>query len=118
MPTIGFVAPLLPGTSQADRDAMASCWTGDRKAAYEDSRRRAGITRESTWLQATPFGDVAVVVLEADDLESAFATLGGSDEPFDAWFRDHIRAIHGISLEDGFPPPELILDYHSGEPAS
>jgi hypothetical protein len=55
MPNIGFVAPLLPGTTQTDRDT---------------------------------------------------------------WFRDHIRSVHGISLEDGFPPPELILDYHSGELAS
>src|SRR5262245_32633570 len=111
MPSIGFVAPLLPEMTQTDRDAMTSCWHGERQAAYEDARRRAGITRESTWIQSTPMGDLAVVYIEADDLEAAFATIGGSDEPFDRWFRDHVRRVHGIALEDGFPPPELILDY-------
>jgi hypothetical protein len=115
MPTIGFVAPLLPGATQTDREVMASCWTGDRRAAYADSRRRAGITRESVWHQSTPLGDVAVIVTEADDLDIAFSTLATSDDPFDKWFRDHVRAVHGFSLEDGFPPPELIFDYHSAE---
>jgi hypothetical protein len=27
------------------------------------------------------------------------------------WFRDHVRDEHGIALEDGFPPPEQILDF-------
>jgi hypothetical protein len=61
---------------------------------------------------------VAVVVIEADDVDVAFRALGTSAEPFDAWFRDHVRNVHGIALEDGFPPPELILDYRSDHSAS
>ena len=110
MPAIAFAAPLLPGKTEPDRLAMASCWHGERQAAYEDSRRRAGITKEAVWIQATPAGDLAVVYLQADDLGAAFKLLGSSDEPFDRWFRDHIRDVHGISLEDGFPPPEQILN--------
>ncbi|HCU94324.1 MAG TPA: hypothetical protein DHU96_17050 [Actinobacteria bacterium] len=113
MPMIGFVAPLLPGMTDADRDAMTSCWKGERKAAYEDARRRAGITREAAWIQSTPMGDLAVVYMEADDLGAALATIGGSSEPFDRWFRDHVRQVHGIRLEEGFPPPELILDFRA-----
>jgi hypothetical protein len=113
MPAIGFVAPLLPGKTDADREAMAACWKGERNAAYEDSRRRAGITRETTWLQTTPMGDVAVVVLEADDIGTAMGALATSTEPFDVWFRDHVQQVHGISLAEGFPPPELILDYQA-----
>ncbi len=113
MPTIGFVAPLLPEMTDAERDAMALCWRGERKAAYEDARRRAGVTRESVWIQPTPMGDFAVVYMEADDIDAAFAVIGRSDEPFDSWFRDHVSAVHGISLEEGFHPPELILDYQA-----
>jgi hypothetical protein len=58
-------------------------------------------------------GDMAVIYLEADDLGTAFATLGGSGEPFDQWFRDHVKDVHGVSLADGMPLPELILDYDS-----
>ncbi len=39
-----------------------------------------------------------------------------SEEPFDRWFRDHVREVHGVDLTAGFPPPEQILDYRA-EPA-
>ena len=117
MPAIGFVLPLLPGKTEADRDAMVSCWRGERRAAYEDARRRAGITREAVWIQAGPTGDVVVVYMEADDLEAAFKTVASSEEPFDRWFRDHVREVHGIALEDGFAPPEQILDFRLGAPS-
>ncbi len=101
MPTIGFVAPLLPEMTDAERDAMALCWRGERKAAYEDARRPAGVTRESVWIQPTPMGDFAVVYMEADDIDAAFAVIGRSDEPFDSWF-ETTSVRPGISLEEGF----------------
>ncbi len=117
MECVGFVLPLVPGMTEVDRTAMTSCWNGERKAAFEDARRRAGITREAVWIQATPQGDVVVVYTEADDLNAAFKAIATSEEPFDRWFRDHVRQVHGVALEDGFRPPEQILDYRS-EPLS
>ncbi len=29
------------------------------------------------------------------------------------WFREQVRDVHGINLEDGFPPPEQILDFRA-----
>jgi hypothetical protein len=37
--------------------------------------------------------------------------LGTSAEPFDRWFRDHVRRVHGIAWDDEFTAPELVLDY-------
>jgi len=111
MPTIGFAAPILPGQTETDRTNMLSCAQGERHDEYVESRRRAGITREATWLQVTPMGDLAVVVIEADDIEAAFKTLATSDEPFDRWFRDAIQEAHGIDLAAGFPLPEQVLDF-------
>jgi hypothetical protein len=111
MPALGFVLPLLPGKTDDDRDAMTSCWRGHRKAAFEASRRRHGITREAVWIQQTPNGDVAVLYLEADDLTAMFKGLAASEEPFDRWFREYVRDVHGVSLEDEFPPPEQVLDF-------
>jgi hypothetical protein len=113
MDTIGFVAPLLPGTTETDRAAMISCWRGERRAAYEASRKRLGITREAVFIQSTPDGDVAVVYWEADDVEAALKGMATSDQPFDRWFRDHVREVHGLIVEDGFPPPEQIMDYRA-----
>jgi hypothetical protein len=52
-----------------------------------------------------------VVYLEADDLATALTILGTSAEPFDRWFRGHVRQVHGIAWEDGFTAPELVLDF-------
>jgi hypothetical protein len=93
------------------RAALASCQSGARTEAYQDGRRRAGIIRETVWIQRGPGGDVAVVYLEADDLAAAFTLLGSSAEPFDRWFRGHVRQVHGIALEEGFTAPELMLDF-------
>jgi hypothetical protein len=114
MQSVAFAVPLLPGQTEADRVALASCWAGARKEAYEDARRRAGIIREAVWIQPAPGGDVAVVYLEADDLATAFTILGTSAEPFDRWFRDHVRQVHGVAWEEGFAAPELVLDFDTG----
>ena len=61
--------------------------------------------REASWIQQTPNGDMSVVYVEADDIEAAMAGLGSSQGPFDVWFREQTREMHGINIEDGFPPP-------------
>ena len=113
MQTIGFIAPLLPGKTETDRSAMISCGRGERKDAYESSRSRLGITREAIFIQNTPNGDVAVVYWEAHDVEAALKGMATSDDPFDRWFRDHVREVHGIDVEEGFPPPEQVLDFRT-----
>jgi len=113
MQSVAFAVPILPGKTDEDREAMRSCVAGDRRAAYEASRARHGIHREAVWIQPTPAGDVAVVYLEADDVQATFEGLGSSEDEFDRWFRDITRAIHGVDLQDGFPPPEQLIDYHA-----
>jgi hypothetical protein len=109
--TIGFIAPLLPGKTETDRSAMIACWQGERRDEYEASRRRLGISREAMFIQSTPIGDVAVVYWEADDVETALKGMATSNDSFDCWFRDHVREVHGINVEDGFPPPEQVMDF-------
>jgi hypothetical protein len=116
MPVLGFVLPVLPGRTDDDREAMTSCWTGHRKAAFEASRSRHGITREAVWIQALPEGDVAVVYVEAADLAAMFKGLATSEEPFDRWFREYARHVHGVALVDDFPPPEQVLDFTARGP--
>jgi hypothetical protein len=111
MQTIAFAAPILPGKTQSDRDAIASCAHGDRQADYRESRRRAGIERESVWIQSTPGGDVAVILIEAPDIEAAMGALATSEDPFDRWFRGNVKDVHGMDLAAGFPPPEQMLDF-------
>jgi hypothetical protein len=51
------------------------------------------VTREAVWHQRTPDGaTLAIVLLEADDVEAAFGHIVASDAPFDRRFRAMIRA--------------------------
>ena len=111
MQAIAFAAPLLPGKTDADREALAACASGDRRADHEASRKRAGITRESVWIQSTPNGDVAVVLIEASDIQAAMGAMATSDEPFDQWFRGHVLEVHGMDMTEESQPPEQVLDY-------
>ena len=113
MQSIAFAAPLLPGKTQADLEAMASVSSGARRADHEASRRRAGISREASWLQRTPDGDVVVVLIEAEDVGAAMGALATSQEPHDVWFREHIKDTHGMDMSEGFPPPEQVLDFRA-----
>lgn len=109
--TLCLAVPLLPGTTSTDREEMLSCWSGERAADHAASRRGHGITRESVWIQSTPENDVAVVLLESPDLAAAILGLATSQAPFDAWFRDHLRAVHGLDLANGMAIPEQVLDF-------
>ena len=115
MQSVGLVVPLLPGKEEEDRAEMNSCWRGERMQSHHEARAALGITRESVWVQDTPAGKVAVVYLEADDLARAFQGMATSDNPFDAWFRQHCMNVHGLDLTQAVPPPELVLDYRQTE---
>lgn len=111
--TICFALPLLPDTTDAERDEMAACWRGKRAATHRASRARHGITREATWIQPTPAGDVAIVLLESDDLAASLHGVATSNDPFDAWFRAHVKRVHGVDLAAGMHLPEQVLDYRA-----
>ena len=109
--TICLALPILPGTTDTDRDEMLACWHGERVNAHRASRARHGITREAVWIQPTPAGDLAIVLLESEDLAASLFGVATSTEPFDAWFRSHVKTVHGVDLASGMNLPEQILDY-------
>ncbi len=111
MQSVAFAVRVLPGQAVTNRDGLASCRSGARKEAFEDALRRAGVIRQSVWIQAMPDGELSVVYLVADDLAAAFALLGTSPAPFERWYREHVRQVHGIALTNGCDTPELVLDF-------
>ena len=111
MQSLAFVAPLPAGRTDVNRTALASCWSGRRREAHQDSRRRAGVTREAVWIQCRAGEDLAVIYLEADDVATASTALRRSSEPFDCWFRDHVHYVHVFAPDEGFAVPELVLDF-------
>jgi|SRR3954469_4996812 hypothetical protein len=109
--TICLALPLLSGTTDHDREQMMACWRGERQAEHRASRVRHGITREAVWIQPTPTGDLAIVLLESDDLAASLMGVATSSKPFDVWFRTHVLAVHGVDLGAEMKLPEQILGY-------
>lgn len=109
MPVTTFAAPIRPGQTDAWKTAVAEL-RGPRKAEYEESRRRMGVTREVASLQSTPQGDVVVVFIEAGDPGSIIARYLSSDAPFDRWFTETVlKGVHGMSAAP--PATETFVDW-------
>ncbi len=80
-----------------------------RRAEFVQSRRRLGVTRERGWLQATPNGDVFILLLEGDDPVEANRKFAASHDPFDVWFKDRAGGILGADFTRPIPvEPEPI----------
>jgi hypothetical protein len=114
MPSIAFVLPVLPGKEQLDRETMQRFASGDESDSFAASQRSHGITRHAVWHQETPNGTVAIVLLEADNIERALTGSAVSQEPFDQRFREFVHEVHGVDFAND-PPPQVrpVIDWRS-----
>src|SRR5262249_38910152 len=70
----------------------------ERREEFEASRRRLGARREMHWLTAWPaVRDMRfnVAYYETEDVLRFVEGLATSEEPFDVWFRQRVRDLHG-----------------------
>ena len=109
MAQLAIALPCLPGGAEKLRQVAAAC-AGERKDEFEEFHRRVGLDAEHWYLQTTPDGVLCLVVLEGDPV-GAIGKLGASDHPFDRWFRDQVKAVHGVDFAQPLPgpPPEPIF---------
>jgi hypothetical protein len=113
MPTIAFSMPILAGRVQAFRSAHRR-FAIERRAEFEASRERLGIRAERGFLQRTPAGDLAIVVLDVVDPGRMLAGTASSLEPLDVDFRRYLLDVFGIDFT-GAPaeaPSEPVFDWH------
>ena len=97
MAGFAFAIPVVPGKEELDRrtfDEMMDV----RRDEYEAALRKAGLTRQTVWHQETPNGTVAVVYVEGDDPGAGIAQFGSSDDPFNTWFREQMKEVHGVDI--------------------
>ena len=82
---------------------------GPRADENAASDRRVGITKERWFLQSLPTGDVLIGYAEGEDLARSFAQIAASQDPIDRWFKDNIRDITGVDLDqmEGLPSERL-----------
>lgn len=111
MTGIVLTFPIVAGKVEAWR-RFCQEMSFSRKPDHEASRLRQGITLERLALIETAFGSAAATTLEADDIVQALNNILTSDLPFDRWYREQIKTLHGINLtryepfSQPTPPPE------------
>lgn len=97
MPGIILTFPIVAGKVEAWRRFCQEL-SGSRRQMYEASRLRLGITRERFVLVETAFGSAAVTTLESSDVDRALGQIITSGFPFERWYREQVRELHGINL--------------------
>lgn len=111
--------PIVAGKVEAWRRFCQEL-SGTRLLSYITSRRKLGITRECQTLVETATGSVVVMELQSTDIQRTLDLLVMSQLPFDAWYRERVQELHGISFADHrrlVQPPsapirqELILEW-------
>ena len=115
MDQICLALPILPGKS-ADARAFQRELDVDRKADYDRSERRIGITKEVWYLATLPSGDHFLAYMESPDFNHALASFVESRDEFDEWFKRRLAEVTGIDMND-LPPdmklPELVSRYEA-----
>jgi len=110
MASYSFAIPILPGKTEAVR-RLATEASGPRRSEMDEFQQRVGITKQEVWLQQTPQGDLSIVYFEAADPGRMFQELASSDKPFDRWYAQQLKEIHGIDPSQPLPPNELIIEW-------
>src|SRR5438034_4489663 len=95
MASLAMTLPLLPGKTE-DWKRWVQEMAGARLSEFQASRKRLGITREESFLQQTPQGDMAILYIDAEDIVHVFQGLALSQDPFDVLFRQQTREFFGL----------------------
>ena len=111
---IATALPVLPGKTNEWKKVVHEA-TGPRRAELDEMHRRLGLTGAYWFLQQTPNGDVALVVLEGEGAPTAIPEWSKSTQPFEVWFRDAIGATYGIDFTapPPGPAPEMFYEFHN-----
>ena len=115
MDQVCAVFSVLPGKSGAARDFMRQL-DGGRRAEFDRSERRIGITKEVWFLARGPAGDQLVGYMESKNIEDAIGMFSQSPDAFDRWFKQCFAEVTGFDFNN-LPPdlklPELLSSYQA-----
>ena len=115
MDQICLVLPILPGKTEDARAFQRELDT-ERKADYDRSERRIGITKEVWYVASLPSGDLLIAYMESEDFNRALQQFVASRDEFDEWFKQRLAAVTGVDMNN-LPPdlqlPELVSRYEA-----
>jgi hypothetical protein len=109
-----MVVPLPADNVEAWKAWMREC-QGPRRDEFDDFNERMGLTLHRAWLTQGAEGPAVIVVLDGPGAEDFLQKMTTSQEPFDEWFRDNVRALHEVDLAQmsAAPAAELLMDWRA-----
>ena len=114
---VNIAVPIAPGKTAAWQAALEEL-LGPRYAEYDASRRRYGVTSQTTFLQQTPMGDFAVIHMTGPDVRASFHAMSTSQDPWDVKWRALTLNLHGMDFAKGervTPQVEPAYEMDSGD---
>lgn len=113
MSNVGFAFPVLPGKESIAREV--SDQLRSRRAEFQESRRRAGVSLERAYLQKAPDGTVLVVAyVEAQgsfgDVLRSYLTSGLELDRYFVEKNSEMTGIDFAAAPQG-PEPELVREW-------
>jgi len=114
MSSIAVALPILPGKT-AEWQRFIGDLTTQRRDEVDAFHRRFGLSRANWYLNQTPGGDLAIVVLEGPDAAASFGQWALSEDPFDLWFKREVGALYGLDLNQppAGPAPQMVYEYRA-----
>src|SRR5437764_874399 len=111
MASLSMAMPVKSGKSGQLRSFVNDV-LGARRAEFEASEKRIGITREGWYFQPSPMGDLAIVWVEAADPMTSLGSFIQSQELFDSWFKAQVLDITGVDLNQAPERgPAVLMDW-------
>jgi hypothetical protein len=114
MAAVAFALPILPGQDEMVRRLGESVSeSGGLREAYEESRKRLGISKERVWVQRTPIGQSMIVYWETEDPQRTLREMADAQDEVDQKFRQVIEnAAPAIDLSKENPlSNELLFEW-------
>ena len=118
MPLYMYALPIKPG--QAERVAKFGAELEGRglRAEYDELNAAGTIRQHMITIQPGPPIDLAIHLLVVDDM----AKMGRmfTSGPYDTWWLDFLRDVHGIDVRMGQAPPnpQRVFDSAAQRPAA
>ena len=104
--------PLLPGKTEAFKQ-FAAALEGEKKPEYEAALQRLGGLKERAYAGPSVGNNTVVYIIKGKPtiVHDVLKGIGKSSEPFDRWFTQQMRDLHGADLASSEPLPEARLIY-------
>jgi hypothetical protein len=98
-----YAIPILHGKEQQAREFGARLDDAGFRARYEELNRAAGIARPLEPIQQLPSSPLRIVAFETATPERLARRFDDAD-PYDRWWREEVRAIHGFDPAEADAP--------------